>query len=778
MRILAKKTFRDLLQLNWRAAGIALIMAIGVCFYAGGFMARDSIYNTRDSYYDELNLAHLDIYFDALEEHELPAFDIAGLTFTKRFCRKTSIDMNGREPSALIVIHQHETGPRTINNLEIVEGGWLQPEDHEGILLEKGFAEAHGFKVGDRIALRSVIAPQEVIIRGIVISPEYMIPMGNNYQFVPVKGALGVAFATFDYLIDIFGYPMYNNFCFFYQDENNASALKRQIMEAMSGLKIKRLTKRTEQFSYKFLQQQLKSFRIFIPAVVFLIGVVACTVTAMTFNRLIQSQRRELGVFMAMGYSSQSLFFAFLVLACVLGVIGGILGTACSPFMCRLIGATYGRYIGLPEVRFVYPIEYGIQGIMIGIFVTFLSCALPLLAVFRITPKDAIRSTPSERNLTSLLKIVAKLDYGSLTLKYSIRNLLRQPGLSFVIVALIALSIGICTAFFASSESWDYHAEKALAQEKWDIVATFRVPLTWEEAKMSWNRKELSDIRPMLGAAVEIKNPDFSRDFMLTAVPDFRRVMDLEFAHGGYFSSDDAYEIIFTAIDSVPVKVGDTVMVTMDGHHYSFKVVGILKRMTTQIVYIPMKTARKMLLDKPVGFFAYSSLPGKTIRDQIYASDENVAWVQPKSDIRKAVFEFLGNARILTIIGLWVSLFLSILFLLTGITINIREREAEYATFASLGFSTRFIIGIVIVETVIEGLLGVMLSLPLSYGFSSFLNYEMSKAWFEVDLYLTPRDVAMVICYAIAFLPIAAIPGIKHLAKMDVAATVRFRNFG
>lgn len=778
MRTLAKKTLRDLWLLGWRAVGIALIMGIGVWFFAGGYMGRDSLFNTRDAYYDELRLADLDIYFDAATASEMPDLDIPGATVARRFFRQTSIDMAGVEPVAMFIIHQHETGRRPVNDIKLVQGEPLRPGDAEGILLEKSFAQARGFKVGDTIALRSLGFPVEVTVRGLVITPEFLVPMGSYYQLVPVKGSLGVAFATMDAIEDVFGYPMYNNACFLYHRGSDPAAVKKRILAAMKDIKITRSTERQEQFSYKFLQEDLKGFDVFVPAVVFLVSIVVFVVTVMVFNRLVQAQRREIGVFMALGYTPQGIFLSFLAMGLFLGLAGGCLGAVCSPLMCRLIGRAYGFHLGLPDIRYVYPLQYALQGIVIGAAITLFSCIPPLLSVFRMTPKDAIRSAAPERRLTRLLAAAGALGGDSLILRYSLRNLLRRPGASFATVALIALSIGICTAFYASSESWDWYAQKALAQEKWDLVATFRVPLSWEEAARSWNRKELSDIRPMIAAAGEIRGEKFRRDFVLNAVPDLSQVMDLDFSQGGYFSSDDANEILFTTIDSVPVEVGDWVTATIDKKKHRFRVAGILKRMTIRMAYIPMKTAERVISDKPVGFFARTRLPSPRIREIIYSSDENVAWIQPKADVRKAVFEFLGHARVITVIALGVSLFLGVLFLLTGITLNIRERESEYATFSSLGFSDRFIAAVVLAETVMEGLLGVGLSVPISYLFSYYLNQEMARAWFELELYLSPRDVVRVIAYALGFLPLAALPGLRHLLTMDVASAVRYRSFG
>ena len=77
-----------------------------------------------------------------------------------------------------------------------------------------------------------------------------------------------------DAIEDVFGYPMYNNVCFLYDREIDAAAVKQKILAAMQGMKITRMTERQEQFSYKFLQVDLKGFDVFVPAVVFLVSIV------------------------------------------------------------------------------------------------------------------------------------------------------------------------------------------------------------------------------------------------------------------------------------------------------------------------------------------------------------------------------------------------------------------------------------------------------------------------------------------------------------------------
>jgi ABC-type lipoprotein release transport system permease subunit len=270
---------------------------------------------------------------------------------------------------------------------------------------------------------------------------------------------------------------------------------------------------------------------------------------------------------------------------------------------------------------------------------------------------------------------------------------------------------------------------------------------------------------------------DFSRDLMLNAVSDLAEVVEFTLTEGRTFSSDDAHEVIFSSIDDVPVKVGDRITIRSGSSDHTFEVVGLLNRMTIGIAYIPMGTARKILTEKYHGFFADTDLPPEKIKEVVY-TDENVGWIQPKGDIKKAVFGYLAQARVITRIALWVSIFLAILFLLTGVTINIREREGEYATLASLGYSNGFLGRVILTETVLLGLIGILLSVPLSYLFSVYLNREMGEAWIELDLYLDARDVIEVMVFAFLFLPVAALPSLRNILTMDIPLAVRRRSFG
>ena len=62
-------------------------------------------------------------------------------------------------------------GDMAVNIPLLRDGAMLDPDDMRGCLMEERFAEAHGFALGDRIAVKLHGQEYSFIIRGICVSP-------------------------------------------------------------------------------------------------------------------------------------------------------------------------------------------------------------------------------------------------------------------------------------------------------------------------------------------------------------------------------------------------------------------------------------------------------------------------------------------------------------------------------------------------------------------------------------------------------------------------------
>ncbi len=72
---LVLKALRDLVAMRVRALLLVFVLAGGMSILAGGFMARRTIYHTRDHTYTTLALADLEVNFKAASDDELPKLD-------------------------------------------------------------------------------------------------------------------------------------------------------------------------------------------------------------------------------------------------------------------------------------------------------------------------------------------------------------------------------------------------------------------------------------------------------------------------------------------------------------------------------------------------------------------------------------------------------------------------------------------------------------------------------------------------------------------------------
>ncbi len=298
------KPFRDLRRIKVRALSIIMMVAVGLGAYAGLYMSRDSVSNTRDTIYEELHLGDLRVVTTPSDPSEIPSLEeIPGVAaMTKRLLTPGAIERrDGRTLNSLIV-YLDPGVPSTVNNLKILQGSPLDPGQKNGVVIERSLAEIHGYEIGDTITMNPYTSPTDVRVVGTAISPECLIATVDSTVFFPMKGSLGVIFAPMSLVESLFGVPLYNEFSFRFEPGQSGEALEERILEILSPLGIESVTRREEEFAYRFLEESLKGFSAFIPSLAMIFGLVIFLVTSITANRLVTVQRMEIGVLRSLGY--------------------------------------------------------------------------------------------------------------------------------------------------------------------------------------------------------------------------------------------------------------------------------------------------------------------------------------------------------------------------------------------------------------------------------------------------------------------------------------------
>src|SRR6266511_4684297 len=181
MRVLDRKLFRDLRRLWAQALAIALVIAGGVATLVLAVGSYRSLDETRTAYYERHRFA--DVFAVVRRAPKTLVSQIAEIpgvaAVDARIAKLALLDIpNFREPATGQFISLPETGEPTLNRLYLRTGRMPEPGRTEEVAVNESFAKAHRFAPGSRFSAILNGRNRELVIVGIVLSPEFIYALG------------------------------------------------------------------------------------------------------------------------------------------------------------------------------------------------------------------------------------------------------------------------------------------------------------------------------------------------------------------------------------------------------------------------------------------------------------------------------------------------------------------------------------------------------------------------------------------------------------------------
>ena len=814
MKVLTLKSLRDLKAMKLRGLMILLVIACQGAIYTGGLCSKLTLHSTVDDFCNKYNLSDLQVTFDVTTASRLPKLeDIKGVKkVLPRLMTKGAIQLedNTTSPAVIIFMRAGENPP--IDTLDIEEGTFPTQAD-PGVVIERGL-KAKGYNIGDEITVSAYGFASTQPIVGIARSPEFLVSTANPEMLIPTPGSLGIIFAPVEccekeikrLASRLGGADPVNQLLFLYDDsaprqdqdfaprqaredkDERDSDIQKRILARLSGpktsIRILSVLRRNDQFGIKFLQQDLKMFRVVVLAIVAVFSVVTLIVTGISVNRVVLSQRREIGALMALGYGPGAILISYVRLGFTLGLGGGLVGVAASPAVNYLLAETYASAMSLPPVTLAFNAAVLVEGVLIGILVASAAAVVPVIKLVRQTPVQAMRGGADNavQRVTVLAKAAGALSSllsRSLPQRAAARNLFRRLTLTASTVLMIALGLGITAGFVITLTSVLDSSTALLQRNTWDIVADFREPQSGESGVALCKKAGLVDLELFVKGYASISFGERSGDYQLVGMPAGSKLSSFRLTDGRGFSGDDANEIMLNASfsDFAPPAPGDEVLIKIGGREHTLKVAGLVSSLSTGQAYVPIETARRLLgLEKKCsGFMAKLNGAGVAeAKESLYASDR-VSRVTVRSELESAIDEQLAKATNLIALAVIIGSVVALAIVINTMSMNILEREGEFATLSSLGYGRPALARMVLTEVFVMGIAALVLAVPVAVGIARYMDAELSQVWFHIDTYVTLKDFERSLLLPFLLLPIAAVPGLLHVFRLDVASVVRQR---
>ncbi len=468
------------------------------------------------------------------------------------------------------------------------------------------------------------------------------------------------------------------------------------------------------------------------PLFFFLVAALIC-VTSIT--RMVDEQRSQLGVLMALGYGRFAIMSKFLVysgtatvLGCALGIVIGSWIIPAVVWQAYSIMYDFSTeivfYFSVPTSLIVFCAYFGAM-----LLVTWLACRRELSD----TPANIIRPrAPKIGKRVLLEKIPFIWNHLSFMWKVSMRNLFRYKLRVFMMI----LGIGGCTALmitgFGIRDSIQHVVDDQYSEVTlYDIAVTFDEPVdNIAQDEFSSSVSEISDnLMYAYQGSTTVSAGNSEQSGYLTVVDsdsNIQNFIDFHSKDGQLELPSDGGALINIGLaQDLELEVGDSFSIRGDDTGVmTFTVSGIFDNYIYNYVYITTETYTSISGAEPEINTAFLTVPDNVDQSSAAAlllGMDNVINVSESNVMRDRIGSMMDSLIYIVLLTIVCAAALAFIVIYNLTNINITERLREIATVKVLGFYQWESAIYVLRENIVLTVLGALVGIPLGFGLNSFI---------------------------------------------------------
>jgi putative ABC transport system permease protein len=501
---------------------------------------------------------------------------------------------------------------------------------------------------------------------------------------------------------------------------------------------------RKDQISNFFVDNELKQLQgmgslapiIFLSVAAFLINVV--------MSRQVATQREQIGMLKAVGYTNKEVSFHYLKMVLVITVIGSVIGLALGAWMGSGMTQMYTEFFHFPILKYSFSLEVMILAVFSCTLAAVIGTLFAINNAAKLPPAEAMRPESPAVFKKSLLERLGLHQYLSFTSRIIIRQVERRPIRTLMSSIGIAFALSILIFSFFMEDSMDY-----LMDVQYSITQREDVNVGFVEAKSSKALEEIKTIpgvlmvEPVRNVPVYFKHNHFKKRGTIMGLinkPILRRVIDENLTSVNMPS--EGIVLNKTLANILQLKVGDVVDVeVLEEKRQTLKIpvsaitqefIGLgafmdIAQLNNILDSTPKITGASLLIDQN-----HSALLYKKIKAIPAIIGLNI------TSVLRQIFEDIMAENLLKMVATNVifASFISFGIIYNTARITLSERSRELASLRVLGLTRAEVAYILFGELGLITLLSLPIGIFLGYTMSVGMTESMDSELFRIPVYL------------------------------------------
>jgi putative ABC transport system permease protein len=780
------KLGRDLWHMKGQALAIALVIATGVMMLVMMTGLVNSLSETKRAYYERYRLA--DVYApvvrapDRLMEHIAA---LPGVASTQARVTGTAlVNLPGLAvPIQARALSLPDRGETALNAIYLRDGRRLNRDRADEILLLESFAKAHDLRPGDALQATMNGARRTFDIVGLAQSPEFLYVTAPG-ELVPDDARFGVIWMSRSALSAAYGMSGAFNEAIVGLERGASQpaifAAIDRVLDPYGGLGAYGLA---DLLSDQFVTQEIAGLEAAATSVPPLFLAVAAFLLYIVIGRMVQSEREEIGLMKAFGYTNIEVGAHYLKLVLVIALGGAVLGSLFGILAGRALVGVYLVYFKFPFLVFQLDPGSFVIGFAVSVLAASAGGALVLRHVFALTPAAAMRP-PAPADYSRTGRIGAAFNrYLDQPSRMVLRRLTRQPGRMLGAVAGLACGMGLSVAMISIFASFERTVDLTFTVvDRSDVTVSFTHAVSdktlFELARMDG----VLSVEPTRSVPAILRNGRLSHRGALTGMAEAPRLYRALDADQSAIALRGEGIVLSRALsEKLDLRPGQMLSVevrTGAQPVLSLPVVQIADPLLGAPAYLPLDALNRVLGEPGRVSGAYLSIDSAKA-EAIYARLRDmptVAGVSLKAQARDA-FQWMMNEGA----GATRYVMAALAFIITfGIVYNSAriaqaERARDLASLRVLGFTKGEAAFVLLGELAVVTLAALPLGAALGYGLSILIAQAYSTEIYQIPALFDPPSYGSAVLVVVGAALASGWAVKRDLDRTDLVATLKTR---